>query len=120
MSSTHSPSTSPDARFYSAHKQTLSRRQTLARLGLLFMAGPLGITAQHVDWKPWNAEQRPVVAMQTNSAISPAQRRITSLNGEAWVSRTRDAAATPQGCGCPESLACTTAPACVCQATPCR
>jgi len=94
-------------------KDGLSRRQTLTRLGLLLMAGPLGIASQHVPWQQWTADQRTAVGEQKNLplpdgsqlmlntdsavdiAFSPSERRVTLLNGEVLVSTAKDPAARP-------------------------
>ena len=94
-------------------KDGLSRRQTLTRLGLLLMAGPLGIASQHVPWQQWTADQRTAVGEQkhlplpdgsqlllnTDSAVdiafSPSERRVTLLNGEVLISTAQDPAARP-------------------------
>ena len=96
-----------------SRKDGLSRRQTLTRLGLLLMAGPLGIASQHVPWQQWTADQRTAVGEQkhlplpdgsqlllnTDSAVdiafSPSERRVTLLNGEVLISTAQDPAARP-------------------------
>ena len=106
-----------------ARKEGLSRRQTLARLGLLLMAGPVGIAAQHVPWEQWNPDQRTAVGEQkqvqlpdgsqlllnthssVNIAFTPQERRITLLDGEVLVSTARDAAARPFIVETPQAIA---------------
>lgn len=61
MSAMHSPLNSPVHSVYRAGKTSLNRRQTLTRLGLLFMVGPLGIAAQHLEWQQWIPLQRPAI-----------------------------------------------------------
>ena len=96
-----------------SRKDGLSRRQTLTRLGLLLMAGPLGIASQHLPWEQWTADQRTAVGEQKNLplpdgsqlmlntdsavdiAFSPSERRVTLLNGEVLVSTAKDPAARP-------------------------
>lgn len=106
-----------------ARKEGLSRRQTLARLGLLLMAGPVGIAAQHVPWEQWNPDQRTAVGEQkqvqlpdgsqlllnthssVNIAFTPQERRITLLDGEVLISTARDAAARPFIVETPQAIA---------------
>jgi len=96
-----------------SRKEGLSRRQTLTRLGLLLMAGPLGIASQHVPWQQWTADQRTAVGEQkklqlpdgtqlvlnTDSAVdiafSPVERRVLLLNGEVLINTAADASARP-------------------------
>lgn len=96
-----------------ARKQGLSRRQTLTRIGLLLLAGPVGIASQHVPWQQWTADQRTAVGEQqrlqladgtqvllnTDSAIdvafSPVERRLKLLNGEVLISTAPDLSARP-------------------------
>ncbi|AZD09428.1 Putative transmembrane sensor [Pseudomonas chlororaphis] len=91
----------------------LSRRQTLTRLGLLLMAGPLGLAAQHLPWEQWNADQRTAIGEQKNLqlpdgsslllntdsslniAFSPDERRVRLLSGEVLISTAQDLAARP-------------------------
>lgn len=106
-----------------ARKDGLSRRQTLTRLGLLLMAGPLGIAAQHAPWQQWNPDQRTAVGEQkrlqladgselllntqsaVNIAFSPQERRITLLDGEVLISTARDAASRPFIVETPQAIA---------------
>jgi transmembrane sensor len=96
-----------------ARKDGLSRRQTLTRLGLLLMAGPLGIASQHVPWQQWTADQRTAVGEQKNlqlpdgsevllnteSAVDIAfnlhERRLMLLNGEVMINSAKDPGARP-------------------------
>jgi len=96
-----------------SHKEGLSRRQTLTRLGLLLMAGPLGIASQHLPWEQWTADQRTAVGEQknlqlpdgsqlllntdsaVNIAFNPRERRVMLLNGEVLVSTAKDLGARP-------------------------
>jgi len=96
-----------------SRKDGLSRRQTLTRLGLLLMAGPLGIASQHLPWEQWTADQRTAVGEQknlqlpdgsqlllntdsaVNIAFNPHERRILLLNGEMLVSTAKDPGARP-------------------------
>ncbi|OLF52978.1 FecR domain-containing protein [Pseudomonas chlororaphis] len=91
----------------------LSRRQTLTRLGLLLLAGPLGLAAQHTPWEQWSAEQRTAVGEQKhlqlpdgsalllntdtalNIAFSPDERRVRLFGGEVLVTTAQDLAARP-------------------------
>ncbi|MBD9440494.1 FecR domain-containing protein [Pseudomonas sp. PDM04] len=106
-----------------ARKDGLSRRQTLTRLGLLLMAGPVGIAAQHVPWQQWNPDQRTAVGEQkqvqlpdgsqlllntqsaVNIAFSPRERRITLLDGEVLISTARDDQARPFIVETPQAIA---------------
>lgn len=107
-----------------SRQEGLSRRQTLTRLGLLLMAGPLGIASQHLPWEQWTADQRTAVGEQknlplpdgsqlllnTDSAVNIAfnirERRVLLLNGELLISTAKDPGArpfiveTPQGTAC--------------------
>ena len=47
-----------------SRKEGLSRRQTLTRVGLFLMAGPLGFASQHMPWQQWTADQRTAVGEQ--------------------------------------------------------
>ncbi|MFU2328898.1 FecR domain-containing protein [Pseudomonas sp. NFX98] len=96
-----------------ARKEGLSRRQMLTRLGLLLLAGPVGIASQHLPWQQWTADQRTAVGEQkslqlpdgsqlllnTDSAVdiafNPRERRVMLLNGEMLVSTTTDSTARP-------------------------
>ncbi|KAF2391226.1 FecR domain-containing protein [Pseudomonas frederiksbergensis] len=96
-----------------ARKDGLTRRQTLTRLGLLLMAGPLGLAAQQVPWQKWTADQRTAVGEQKNlqlpdgsqivlnteSAVDIAfnlqERRLLLLQGEVLISTVKDPAARP-------------------------
>ncbi|HEF4761195.1 TPA: FecR domain-containing protein [Pseudomonas putida] len=96
-----------------SRKEGLSRRQTLTRLGLLLMAGPLGIASQHLPWEQWTADQRTAVGEQknlalpdgsqlllnTDSAVNIAfnsqERRVLLLNGELLISTAKDPGARP-------------------------
>ncbi|MGE8067520.1 FecR domain-containing protein [Pseudomonas sp. NPDC089569] len=96
-----------------SRKEGLSRRQTLTRLGLLIMAGPLGMAAQHLPWEQWSADQRTAVGEQkhlqlpdgsqlllntdsaVNIAFNPSERRVLLLDGELLVSTATDPAARP-------------------------
>lgn len=91
----------------------LSRRQTLHRLGLLLMAGPLGIAWQHTPWEQWTAEQRTAVGEQknlqlpdgsqvllntassVNIAFSTKERRLRLLAGEVLIRTAEDSSARP-------------------------
>ncbi|MFJ4195408.1 FecR domain-containing protein [Pseudomonas sp. NPDC089534] len=106
-----------------SRKDGLSRRQTLTRLGLLLMAGPLGIASQHVPWQQWTADQRTAVGEQKNLqlpdgsqlllntdtavdiAYSPVERRVSLLNGEVMVSTTSDFSARPFIVETPQGIA---------------
>lgn len=48
----------------SAHKKPLSRRQTLAYLALLLIAGPVGMVWQHAPFDYWNSHDRTLVSEQ--------------------------------------------------------
>jgi transmembrane sensor len=100
MSAMHSPLNSPVHSVYRAGKTSLNRRQTLTRLGLLFMVGPLGIAAQHLEWQQWIPLQRPAIGEQKSAALADSAREL-------------------QRCECPQACA-TSAPACACAPTPCR
>jgi transmembrane sensor len=96
-----------------ARKEGLTRRQTLTRLGLLLMAGPVGIASQHLPWQQWSADQRTAVGEQkslqlpdgsqlllnTNSAVdiafNPRERRVMLLNGEVLISTAKDSGTRP-------------------------
>ncbi|MGJ7517222.1 FecR domain-containing protein [Pseudomonas baetica] len=96
-----------------SRKEGLSRRQTLTRLGLLLMAGPLGIASQHLPWEQWAADQHTAVGEQknlslpdgsqlllnTDSAVNIAfnsqERRVLLLNGELLISTAKDPSARP-------------------------
>ncbi|WP_248740956.1 FecR domain-containing protein [Pseudomonas sp. MWU12-2029] len=106
-----------------SRKEGLSRRQTLTRLGLLLMAGPLGMASQHVPWQQWTADQRTAVGEQknlqlpdgtqlllntdsaVNIAYSPVERRVLLLNGEVLINTASDAAARPFIVETPQGLA---------------
>lgn len=96
-----------------SRKEGLSRRQTLTRVGLFLMAGPLGFASQHMPWQQWTADQRTAVGEQkrlqlpdgsevllnTESAVNIAfnglERRVMLLDGEALISAARDSGARP-------------------------
>jgi transmembrane sensor len=96
-----------------ARKEGLTRRQTLTRLGLLLLAGPVGIASQHLPWQQWSADQRTAVGEQknlqlpdgsqlllnTDSAVDIAfnlrERRVMLLNGEVLVSTAKDPGTRP-------------------------
>ncbi|WP_131107472.1 FecR domain-containing protein [Pseudomonas sp. Sample_10] len=96
-----------------SRKEGLSRRQTLTRLGLLFIAGPLGMASQHLPWEQWTADQRTAVGEQknlqlpdgsqlllntdsaVNIAFNPQERRVLLLNGEMLISSAKDPGARP-------------------------
>jgi len=96
-----------------ARREGLSRRQTLTRLGLLLLAGPVGIASQHVPWQQWSADQRTAIGEQknlqladgtqlllnTDSAVditfSPIERRVMLLNGELLINTADDSSARP-------------------------
>jgi transmembrane sensor len=96
-----------------SRKEGLSRRQTLTRLGLLLMAGPLGIASQQLPWQQWTADQRTAVGEQKNLqlpdgsqlmlntdsavdvAFNPHERRVMLLNGEVLISTATDLGARP-------------------------
>lgn len=106
-----------------ARRDGLSRRQTLTRLGLLLMAGPLGIAAQHMPWERLNPDQRTAVGEQkqlrlpdgselllntqtaVNIAFSPAERRIKLLDGEVLISTAKDSQGRPFIVETPQALA---------------
>ncbi|MHC8338389.1 hypothetical protein [Pseudomonas sp. HLT2-19-2] len=48
----------------SAHKKPLTRRQTLAYLALLLIAGPVGMVWQHAPFDYWNSHDRTLVSEQ--------------------------------------------------------
>lgn len=91
----------------------LSRRQTIVRLGLMMMAGPLGFAAQHAPWEQWTADQRTAVGEQKalslpdgsqlllnthsalNIAFKPYERRVNLLGGEVLFNPAADSAARP-------------------------
>ncbi|BBP75859.1 FecR domain-containing protein [Pseudomonas gingeri] len=101
----------------------LGRRQALTRLGLLLLAGPIGVAWQHASWEQWSADQRTAVGEQktltltdgtqvvlnTDSSLDIAfsghERRLILLTGEILISTARDPAPayrpfiveTPQG-----------------------
>ncbi|MCK9800742.1 FecR domain-containing protein [Pseudomonas sp. MAFF 302030] len=99
----------------------LSRRQTLTRLGLLLLAGPVGIACQQVSWEQWTADQRTAVGEQKNLqlpdgshlllntdssldiAFNAQERRVRLLTGEVLISTAQDPGnrpfivQTPQG-----------------------
>jgi len=97
----------------SPNKEGLTRRQTLTRLGLLLMVGPVGIASQHVPWEQWTADQRTAVGEQkplqlpdgsqlllnTHSAVdvifNQRERRIMLLNGEVLINSASDTSARP-------------------------
>lgn len=96
-----------------SRKEGLSRRQTLTYMGLLLLAGPLGIASQHLPWGQWSADQRTAVGEQrrlqlpdgsqlllntdsaVNIAFSPRERRVSLLNGELLISTAKDLGARP-------------------------
>jgi len=96
-----------------ARQEGLTRRQTLTRLGLLLMAGPLGFASQHMPWQQWTADQRTAIGEQkrlqlpdgsevvlntesaVNIAFKPHERRVTLLDGEVLISTASDSAARP-------------------------
>ncbi|VVP22770.1 Protein FecR [Pseudomonas fluorescens] len=96
-----------------AHKDGLSRRQTLTCLGVFLMAGPLGIASQRMPWQQWTADQRTAVGEQkslqlpdgshvllnTASAVDIAfnlrERRVVLLDGEVLISTAKDPGARP-------------------------
>ncbi|WP_077048421.1 FecR domain-containing protein [Pseudomonas sp. KK4] len=96
-----------------ARKEGLSRRQTLSRLGLLLLAGPLGIASQHLPWEQWTADQRTAVGEQknlqlpdgsqlllntasaVNIAFNTVERRVLLLDGEVLLSPAKDLPARP-------------------------
>lgn len=106
-----------------ARKDGLSRRQTLTRLGLLLMAGPLGIASQHLPWEQWTADQRTAVGEQknlqlpdgtqlllntdsaVNIAFSAIERRVLLLDGEMLISTAKDLAARPFIVETPQGIA---------------
>lgn len=106
-----------------ARKDGLSRRQTLTRLGLLLMAGPLGLAAQQMPWQQWSADQRTAVGEQkhvqlpdgselllntqsaVNIAFSQQERRIRLLDGEVLVTTAKDATARPFIVETPQAIA---------------
>lgn len=91
----------------------LNRRQTLVRLGLLLLVGPLGVAYQHLPWQQWTADQRTAVGEQktlslpdgsslllnTDTAVDIAfgalERRVRLLSGEVLISTARDIDARP-------------------------
>jgi transmembrane sensor len=106
-----------------SRKEGLSRRQTLTRLGLLLMAGPLGIASQHLPWQQWTADQRTAVGEQknlqlpdgtqlllntdsaVNIAFNPRERRVMLLDGEVLISTANDSSARPFIVETPEGTA---------------
>lgn len=106
-----------------ARKDGLSRRQTLTRIGLLLMAGPLGIASQHVSWQQWTADQRTAVGEQKNLqlpdgsqvllntesaldiAFTPRERRVVLLDGEVLISTAKDLGARPFIVETPQGIA---------------
>ncbi|SDU93427.1 FecR domain-containing protein [Pseudomonas vancouverensis] len=96
-----------------SRREGLSRRQTLTRLGLLLLAGPLGIASQHLPWQQWSADQRTAVGEQkqlqlpdgsqlllntdsaANIAFNPSERRVLLINGEALIKTATDSGARP-------------------------
>jgi transmembrane sensor len=106
-----------------ARRDGLTRRQTLTRLGLLLMAGPLGIASQHMPWQQWTADQRTAVGEQKNlqlpdgtqlllnteSAVDIAfnlqERRVVLLNGEVLISTAKDPGARPFVVETPQGIA---------------
>jgi transmembrane sensor len=106
-----------------AHKDGLSRRQTLTCLGLFLMAGPLGIASQRMPWQQWTADQRTAVGEQkslqlpdgshvllnTASAVDIAfnlhERRIVLLDGEVLISTAKDPGTRPFIVETPQGIA---------------
>ncbi|MBV6825933.1 FecR domain-containing protein [Pseudomonas sp. PD9R] len=106
-----------------SRKDGLSRRQTITRLGLFLMAGPLGIASQHLPWQQWTADQRTAVGEQknlklpdgsqlllnTDSAVDIAfnlrERRVMLLNGEVLISTATDPGARPFIVETPQGIA---------------
>ncbi|WP_374039735.1 FecR domain-containing protein, partial [Pseudomonas sp. UMAB-40] len=106
-----------------ARRDGLTRRQTLTRLGLLLMAGPIGIASQHLPWQQWTADQRTAVGEQKNlqlpdgtqlllnteSAVDIAfnlqERRVVLLNGEVLISTAKDPGARPFVVETPQGIA---------------
>jgi len=96
-----------------ARKEGLTRRQTLTRVGLLLVAGPLGFASQHLPWEQWSADQRTAVGEQknlqlpdgsqlllnTDSAVNIAfnatERRVLLLDGEVLIRTATDLGARP-------------------------
>jgi transmembrane sensor len=96
-----------------ARQEGLTRRQTLTRVGLFLMAGPLAFASQHMPWQQWTADQRTAVGEQkrlqlpdgsevvlntesaVNIAFKPHERRVMLLDGEALISTASDPAARP-------------------------
>lgn len=106
-----------------SRKEGLSRRQTLTRLGLLLMAGPLGIASQHLPLGQWTADQRTAVGEQknlqlpdgsqlllntdsaVNIAFTPRERRVMLLDGEVLISTAKDPGARPFIVETPQGIA---------------
>lgn len=96
-----------------SRQQGLSRRQTVTRLGLLLIAGPVVIASQQLPWQQWTADQRTAVGEQknlqlpdgsqlllntdsaVNIAFNAAERRVLLLNGEVLINTAGDPAARP-------------------------
>ncbi|VVO41765.1 hypothetical protein [Pseudomonas fluorescens] len=45
----------------SAHRKPPTRRQTLAYLGLILIAGPVGMVWQHAPFEDWNSDDRTLI-----------------------------------------------------------
>lgn len=106
-----------------ARKEGPTRRQTLTRMGLLLMAGPLGFASQHLPWEQWTADQRTAVGEQknlqlpdgsqlllnTNSAVNIAfnatERRVLLLDGEILIRTATDLGARPFIIETPQGIA---------------
>ncbi|MDZ5433246.1 FecR domain-containing protein [Pseudomonas fluorescens] len=106
-----------------SRREGLSRRQTLTRLGLLLLAGPLGFASQHLPWEQWTADQRTAVGEQknlqlpdgsqlllntdsaVNIAFNPRERRVMLLSGELLISTAKDLGARPFIVETPQGMA---------------
>ncbi|WP_178113669.1 hypothetical protein [Pseudomonas sp. PB106] len=92
MTVIHSPLNPPIHSLYRARKEAPSRRQTLTRLGLLLLVGPLGIAAQHVEWRQWTA-----VSEQNKAHLPDLTPRV--------LNTVSDSAPMLQRCVCPQPCA---------------
>ncbi|VVN19178.1 hypothetical protein [Pseudomonas fluorescens] len=74
----------------SAHRKPPTRRQTLAYLGLILMAGPVGMVWQHAPFEEWNSDDRTLVGEQLV--------RLAPTDGSLDCTRPRDLRTPTLGC----------------------
>ena len=77
----------------SARKKPLTRRQTLAYLALLLIAGPVGMIWQHAPFEYWNRDDRTLVGAQLVRQ-APADDALDCIRAHDLQALTLDCAAT--------------------------